>query len=156
MHTKSGSYYQKRRKLPHEIPSWVDPSKEIYFITINCLNRGHNQLCQPPIAEALLESCRFRHHSGAWHTYLFLLMPDHLHALLSFPLDGPGIQPTITAWKRWTCRQNGIVWQRDYFEHRLRGEDALDEKASYISNNPVRKGLVEKPEDWKWVVRGEA
>jgi REP element-mobilizing transposase RayT len=156
MHTKSGSYYQKRRKLPHEIPSWVDPSQEIYFITINCLNRGHNQLCQLHIAEALLESCRYRHHSGAWHTYLFLLMPDHLHALLSFPLDGPGIQPTITAWKRWTCRQNGIVWQRDYFEHRLRGEDALDEKASYISNNPVRKGLVEKPEDWKWVVRGEA
>jgi len=25
----------RRKTLPHEIPSWVDPQKEIYFITID-------------------------------------------------------------------------------------------------------------------------
>jgi len=33
-----------RKSLPHEIPSWVDPQKEIYFISINCETRSQNQL----------------------------------------------------------------------------------------------------------------
>ena len=30
----------RRKTLPHEIPSWVDPQKEIYFVTINCAERS--------------------------------------------------------------------------------------------------------------------
>src|SRR5258705_9267517 len=29
----------RRKTLPHEIPSWVDPQKEVYFITIDCEDR---------------------------------------------------------------------------------------------------------------------
>jgi len=57
----------------------------------------------------------------------------------------------VTSWKRWTARQLGIHWQRDFFEHRLRHEESRREKADYILQNPVRKGLAAHPEDWSFV-----
>ena len=45
-----------RKTLPHEIPLWLDPSKEDYYITICCLKRGRNQLVTPTIAPALLQT----------------------------------------------------------------------------------------------------
>jgi putative transposase len=44
-----------------------------------------------------------------------------------------------------------IDWQHDFFEHRLRQEESLHEKADYILANPVRAGLVKEIEDWPYV-----
>lgn len=141
-----------RKSLPHEIPSWVDPSQEIYFLTITCQKRGGGQLCHTPVGEVLLESVKFRHGKGDWFVHLFLLMPDHLHALLSFPANGKGLHRAVSSWKSWTAKRTGVVWQRDFFEHRLRADESFDEKAAYIRMNPVRLGLVHRPEDWPWKV----
>ena len=78
-------------------------------------------------------------------------MPDHVHALLSFPPSRNTVQQTITLWKRWTARQLGIEWQRDFFEHRLRSDERWREKADYILANPVRKGLVTDVSLWPYV-----
>jgi len=78
-------------------------------------------------------------------------MPDHVHALISFPPSGKPLKSIISKWKEWTAKQLGIVWQRDFFEHRLRREESRHEKADYILNNPVRKGLVTNAEDWPYV-----
>jgi len=159
----------RRKSLPHEIPLWVDPQREIYFITINCQARGINQLASDKIALALLGTVRHRQEQRLWWPYIFLLMPDHIHALLSFPPSdnwvgtaGPAVparvqradqtvQSIVSSWKRWTARQLGIRWQRDFFEHRLRREESRREKADYILHNPVRKRLVARPEDWPFV-----
>ncbi len=78
-------------------------------------------------------------------------MPDHIHTLLSFPPSRNTVQQTITLWKRWTARQMGIEWQRDFFEHRLRSDENWREKADYILANPVRKGLVTEAAQWPYV-----
>ena len=78
----------RRKSLPHEIPLWADPEKEIYFISINCQERFRNQLTLPKVAERLFETVRHRQEKFLWWPYVFLLMPDHLHALLSFPSFG--------------------------------------------------------------------
>ena len=143
-------------KLPHEVPLWVDPARELYFITICCEPRGCNQLALPGAAKALFETVVYRHERQIWFAHLFLLMPDHAHALLSFP-PGPGtLQATILNWKRRVARQLGIVWQRDFFEHRLRSFESRREKADYILANPVRAGLVTRSEDWPFVWFPEA
>jgi putative transposase len=107
----------RRKSLPHEIPSWVDPQKEIYFITIVCQTRFKNQLALPGIAEKIFETVRHRQESFLWWPYLFLLMPDHLHALVSFPPSGKPMTSVVRQWKEWTAKAIGIVWQRDFFEH---------------------------------------
>ncbi len=81
---------------------------------------------------------------------LWLLMPDHLHALISFPRE---TNPTkvVSNWKEIVAKKSGIAWQRDFFDHRLRSHESHQEKATYIRQNPVRKGLVSKAEDWKFI-----
>ena len=140
-----------RKHLPHEIPLWLNPHRETYFITINCQERFRNQLTLPDTAEKLFETVRHRQTKFIWWPYVFLLMPDHLHALLSFPPSDKPIRLIVTKWKEWTAKEIGIGWQRDFFEHRLRHDESRRQKANYIFENPVRKKLVARPEDWPFI-----
>lgn len=143
----------QRKSLPHEPPPWVDPSEAVYFVTVNCQQRETNILCHADIAATVFDSVVFRNGSGEWFCHLCLLMPDHLHALLSFTNPVKTIQQTISDWKRWLAGSLGIIWQRDFFEHRLRSESEEREKADYILHNPVRRTLVSRSEDWPFVWR---
>ncbi|HUA39147.1 MAG TPA: hypothetical protein VMA35_12215 [Candidatus Sulfopaludibacter sp.] len=99
----------------------------------------------------LLDSVFLRNEQSIWFAHLFLIMPDHIHALISFPPSDHGLQETMTLWKRWTARQLGIKWQRDFFEHRLRSEESWRDKADYILANSVRKGLAKELKEWPYV-----
>ena len=46
---------------------------------------------------------------------------------------------------------SGPVWQEESFDHVLRSQERLEEKLEYIRQNPVRRGLVKKPEDYRWL-----
>ncbi len=144
-----------RQKLPHEVPLWIDPQQEIYFITANCENRGINQLAIPDVAARVLESVRFRQEMCLWWPHVFLLMPDHVHGLFSFPPSSQPMARVVSKWKEWTANNIGIEWQKNYFEHRLRSDESRVEKANYILNNPVRKGLVSRFEDWGFIYFAE-
>jgi mono/diheme cytochrome c family protein len=76
-------------------------------------------------------------------------MPDHLHALVSFPPEAL-LRETIANWKRFLATKLSIDWQRDFFDHRLRREESFTEKADYIRANPVRTRLVTSSEDWPY------
>jgi len=140
-----------RKSLPHGVPLWIDPNKEVYFITICCQQRNVNQLAKPIIAQALFETLEFRQAQGWCFVHLFLIMPDHVHGLFSFPPIRRTIKSVISKWKDWTSKTIGIKWQRDFFEHRLRREESRRQKADYILENPVRLGLVDRPEAWPYV-----
>jgi len=46
---------------------------------------------------------------------------------------------------------SGPVWEEESFDHVLRSDESLKEKCEYIRQNPVRAGLVQKPEDYRWL-----
>ena len=144
-----------RKTLPHDISPWVDPQKEVYFITVNCRARFQNQLALPEIAGQLFETVRYRQEKFIWWPHVFLLMPDHLHAWLSFPPSGKPLQLIVEKWKEWTAKEVGILWQRGFFEHRLRHDESRQEKADYILQNPVRKNLVAHSKEWPFVYFGD-
>jgi len=140
-----------RKQLPHEAPLWVDTTDADYFITICCKLRGTNQIALPAIAEELLETIEHRNKQGGWYAHIALVMPDHVHFLLSFPESETRMQIIVSKWKEWAAKTLKIAWQRDFFEHRLRQEESFREKADYILANPVRAGLVKEPEEWPYV-----
>ena len=144
-----------RKRLPHDVPLWVDPSKAHYFVTVGCKQRGKNQLARPRVADGIFETVKHRNVQGIWYARLVLLMPDHVHLMLSFPGTQKRIQTIVSKWKEWTAKSLHINWHRDFFEHRLRKEESLREKADYILANPVRAGLVERTEDWPYVFIAE-
>ncbi len=82
--------------------------------------------------------------------YIFKFLPDHLHLLLSSSglksiidivqeLKG---QITRIAWKH---ELRGRVWQKSFYDHFLRKEEAVKTVVKYILDNARRKGLVK---DW--------
>jgi putative transposase len=122
----------------------------LYFVTICCIPRGRNQLCTPANAAKLIESARYYHDQWTWWLRLIVLMPDHLHALVAVPTDR-SLAVVIRRWKAYQRAQLGIEWQSGFFDHRLRSNESLDEKAHYIRMNPVRAGLVVRHDDWPHV-----
>ena len=146
--------FPTRKHLGHDIPSWVRDG-EIYFITICAENRAAKPLMQGTIASDLLASVAYLNDHGQWFARLFLIMPDHVHAFISFrPEDSIGRR--VAAWKSYTAKQFGVRWQARFFEHRLRRDESLDGKGFYIRMNPVRAGLVSAPEQWPHILDGYA
>jgi len=88
-------------KLHHDVPPWVDPNS-LFHIRIR-LDRDYDS--------------KFR-----WRIALFLLMPDHVHALLAFQRDG-SMSRIIGDWKHFHARRNRIQWQEGFFDHRLRDDE---------------------------------
>jgi REP-associated tyrosine transposase len=141
-------------RLHHNVPHWVEPGA-LFHIRIG-LDREKEQkpLTVSPLAQAILESAKFYEARMRWHITLFLLMPDHLHALLSFGRD-KSMSEVIKGWKRFHKRGNRVIWQEGYFDHRLRADERgtqLSAKLNYIRQNPVAARLCARAEDWPWII----
>ena len=139
-----------RSRLPHEVPGWIDPTQEAFFITINCLPRSKNQLANGETWMAILETLEFREKRGDWTWRIVLAMPDHLHGIVVFP-ERFFMKKYVADWKRWLAAKHAIVWQDGFFDHRLRSLESAVEKADYIRMNPVRAGLIKQASDWPYV-----
>jgi len=127
----------------------VKPGSQFFF-TVCCTPRGKNQLCRPTTAAVIFESVEFRQQRLDWHVALLVLVPDHLHMLVSFPGDFNMVK-LISDWKSLLARNCGIIWQRDFFDHRIRNDEDWEEKAGYIRQNPVRGGLIARAEHWNFI-----
>ena len=127
------------------------PAGETFHIRIRCNDRQVVTLTETNLAKSLLNSVRHDHSRQRWFCRLFLLMPDHLHALLAFP-RGKAMSQVVKEWKSYHARQHGVSWQEGYFDHRIRNQAELEKKEDYIRQNPVAKGLIAQSTDWRWIV----
>ncbi len=148
--SQAGQTREYPGKLYHGIPPWVEPGA-MFHIRLRVADGKAVCLTEPRLAERLMASVRVYEEKVFWFNHLFLLMPDHIHAILSFSRQKPMSQ-TIGEWKKFHSRANRIQWQDNYFDHRLRHVDELIEKAAYIRNNPVVKGLCVQETNWPWVL----
>ena len=95
------------------------------------------------------------HKRYPFRLYAFCLMPNHIH-LLAEVGDVPTtriMQALLTGYARIFNRRNGH--RGHVFEGRYKAivcdrESYLLELTRYIHLNPVRAGLVKRPEDWPW------
>ena len=139
------------RRLHHGIPGWVKCGAAFH---IRLRAHGVKSLTEPETANGLLQSAKHYQLSGAWYADLLPIMPDHIHALVSFPADA-AMTTVVGNWKRFTSRTHGIAWQKNFFDHRIRNDDEFGEKWGYILRNPVAKGLCANEQDWPWVLRAD-
>jgi REP element-mobilizing transposase RayT len=139
----------ERIRLRHGIPAWVQDG-EIYFITINTATRGTNQLATPVIADAIKKAIQTYAAISKWHPKLAVVMPDHLHLLVSLNTAQFSISQIISPWKSYLKKSQRIQWQEGFFEHRIRNRTSLEAKEHYLRMNPVRANLRTAPEDWPY------
>ncbi len=87
----------------------------------------------------------------------FVIMPDHLHVLLTPAVDISLERAMQLIKGRFSYRlgssKRGFVWQESFTNHRVRDEQDYVRHAEYIRLNPVRARLVERPELYPLFVR---
>ncbi len=120
-------------------------------------------LCHWVVGNMLMDNLEWLRKRG-WVLYAFVLMSTHLHMLLR---SGNGRTNTLVSdldkFKCYTGRKanellgtSGRFWARDLFDHWVRNADSFDGFVRYIVNNPVKAGLVNEWQNWRWTVVDEA
>jgi REP-associated tyrosine transposase len=104
------------------------------------------------VVDALAESRSKLH----FLLYGYVVMPDHWHALIwtTYPLTISRVVQDI----KWLSanslnrarRASGSIWQHQFWDRFVRHAREFNQRLTYMHLNPVRKGLVRKPEDWRW------
>ena len=128
-------------------------SRQFHFITFSChrrlplLARGEGYATFERELEAIRQRYKFVFVG-------YVLMPEHVHLLVSEPKNG-SLATALQVLKQQTSKvlkKSGETqfWQRRYYDFNVRSEAKTAEKLKYMHRNPVRRGLVEKPEDWPW------
>jgi len=84
----------------------------------------------------------------------YVLMPEHVHLLVGEPRRST-LSVALQVLKQLTSRQLKLhgearFWQHRYYDFNLWSEEKRVEKLRYMHRNPVKRGLVQKPEQWPW------
>jgi REP-associated tyrosine transposase len=86
-----------------------------------------------------------------------VVMPDHVHIILRV-LEGRTLGSVLQSIKGFSSRavnrllrRRGAPWLDESFDHIIRHEQEWIEKLAYIRDNPVKGGLVEAWQDYRWL-----
>ncbi len=93
--------------------------------------------------------------SAGWIALAFVLMDNHFHILLRTPRPNlaRGMQGFLSSYSLWAARHRrrpGHLFQGRYKAQLVEDESYYWAVSRYIHLNPVRAGLVERPEHWGW------
>jgi putative transposase len=97
--------------------------------------------------ELLIQTLLRYRDQGRFLIHGFVIMPDHLHILLT---PSESIEKTAQLIKggfSFAVRQQyaGEVWQDGYFAHRVTDANDYHAQLDYIANNPIRKNYADYP-----------
>jgi putative transposase len=144
-----------------------------YFFTAVTEDRASilcTDLARPILHDAILQCASRR----PFELVSVILLPDHLHAIWTLPPDDAdystrwaAIKATFT--RNWLAaggrerarsasrvhnRRRG-VWQRKFWEHRIRDAQDLERHMNYLHYNAVKHGLARCPHEWPWSTLGK-
>jgi putative transposase len=119
-----------------------------HFLTFSCYHRLP-YLTTPSAREAFEESLERMRIRYRFVVAGYVVMPEHVHLLLSEPQIGI-LSTAIQALKLSVTRQRSErpFWQARYYDFTVHSSEKTAEKLRYIHRNPVARGLVSKPEEW--------
>jgi putative transposase len=89
---------------------------------------------------------------GHWTHRACVVMPDHLHLLVRLTGDLPLARcvARLKSKTRPALLAHDISWQPNFYEHRLRPADAVEDVVRYVFINPYRANLVPIPAPYRW------
>ncbi|MDD5087966.1 MAG: transposase [bacterium] len=140
--------------------SQLNCAGSVHFVTTVTLSRGL-WFVDESVCRAILESFEFARAQRNIACYGYVLMPDHIHALLFQPEEDFCVARMMESFKKFTSRKlrppsyNGeTLWREHYNDMAVPGRDALLVKLRYIHENPLRRGLVGDAAEYRWSSAG--
>jgi REP element-mobilizing transposase RayT len=103
---------------------------------------------------SVVEEVLWLGHGERYFLNAYVIMPDHVHLLLR-PQETWSLAKILRGFKGYTARQvnkdlgrRGPFCQDESFDHLIRNDADWADKFHYIHENPVKAGLVERPQDY--------
>jgi len=135
------------------------PGASIFF-TVKLACR-HDTVLVDQVAH-LREAVRMTRAERPFTIDAWVVLPDHIHAVWTMPQDDCDYStrwsvikarfsrqmPAVVRRTSHERRRERGIWQRRFWEHHLRTEQARSAAVEYCHLNPVKHGLVRRPEDW--------
>lgn len=157
---------RKKHRLPIEYYAASDCE---FFFTI-CARHQGEPFTNPAMANAIVDALLWRKRHHNWKLYTYCLMPDHLHFVVQLPphqiryfnagargIVPEGILDHVGNFKKYTTTQiwwkqggTGELWQRSSYDRMIWYNKSVEPVVHYALNNPVRKGLVARWEDYPY------
>jgi len=152
-------------------------SHDLHFITCSCYHR-QPQLGTAERRDLFLSILEEARHKYRFVVHGYVIMPEHFHLLITEPEEGdPSVVMKVLK-ERYTRKlrtkggteggaegapliasfamsgsprpEPAPVWQKRFYDFNVRTEQKQIEKLRYMHRNPVKRGLVERPEQWEW------
>ena len=143
-------------------------ARDLHFITFSCYrrqpllhpslrksgaNRGPRLLASPRAMHQFEVALEWSRRQYDFYVIGYVVMPEHVHLLISEPERGT-LASAVQAIKQSVARRllgdSPHFWQARYYDFNVWTKKKRIEKLKYIHRNPVKRGLVEKPEGWRW------
>jgi len=167
--------WDQRRRISHTLPllitdlsrwiSYPEPvtkglyriygRQDLHFITCSCYRR-QPRLGTPERRDLFLRVLEAARQRYRFVVVGYVLMPEHFHLLITEPQrDNPSVVMKVIK-ERFTrpLRRSpdliAPVWQKRFYDFNVWTPEKRVEKLRYMHRNPVKRGLTERPEDWKW------
>ena len=145
----------------------IVPGGTFFFTVVSWRRRP--LLCNPDIRAALRDAITTVREMHPMTINAWVLMPDHLHCVWSLPQGDADFAVRWAMIKRFVTRacakrypaegevsasrkgrNEGFIWQRRYWEHRVRDPVDLGRCVDYLHWNPVKHGHVGAVIDWPY------
>ncbi|MBU0983419.1 MAG: transposase [candidate division Zixibacteria bacterium] len=142
------------------------------FVTVSCYHR-YRLFSNAVVIRLFLEELDQIRSRYDLRILGYVVMPEHVHVVV-WPLDGLAFGRVVGELKSRSARailahlrtestrpldrlsvtrdgeKRTVFWQRRCYDHNCRTPEAVREKINYCHMNPVKRGLVRSPCDWRW------
>jgi putative transposase len=130
--------------------TYVGPYR--YSLTV-CTRERRSLFVETSLVTSLIVQIRHSCETEGFSVIAYCFMPDHLHLLAEGTQPDSDLRQFMKKVKQrtafvWKQDGGGVLWQRSYYDHVLRDEEDTFRVARYILGNPVRAGLVARPQDY--------
>lgn len=110
-------------------------------------------------AQIIIDAIKWLHEQKRWTCKAYVVMPDHIHMVVVLGSE-QSLSSVMSSFGKYTARKlndfmgsKGQIWQHGFYDHCLRKDESYIKHLRYICENPLRKGWVEKVEDWPfWAI----
>jgi REP element-mobilizing transposase RayT len=145
----------------------------VHFLTFSVVN-WLPILKESEAKEVIINSLHFLQEKGTLTVFAYVIMEDHIHLIA----QAENLSAEISRFKSYTARQiinilekNGTnyilkelrenklnhhkdstyqFWQEGSHPQKIQGRKMMMQKIDYIHNNPVRRGYVDHPFQWRY------
>jgi putative transposase len=136
-------------------PEKVLSSARVFFVTTKT-SMARRLLQSERNAMLLIDVLRSNVATGKFQLHDFVIMPDHVHLLMTLPGDVTieRAMQLIKGGFSYRLKRDfgyqGEVWQRGFSEVRIRDGQSFLQHRAYIVQNPVKAGLADSAEQWPY------